>query len=605
MNTTTSSFKESPFAKRLALGLGLVVALAVPTTSHATSATWNGTADATWSNNTNWSASPAPGVGDTATFSNAGNNNTNIDLALGVMISNITFDTSSTAPYTIGVGAVGSQTLTLPINGAVTVNSTVTKAQLFNASLSLGTNAVAGNYFLANNSGQLLTIAGGISGASGGTAGSKNLYVGGSGSVTIAGNVANGTAASLVLTEVGSGTLTLSGNDSNTGSIVVSNGTLNITGSYSTGGAAGNIGVGAPNGTAPMGVINILPGAAITINGGGQNLFVGNFPNTLGVVNQSGGGITIGQNLKLGSDSTSTGTNYGFYNMTGGGMTMNNLNRWRVGQAEGGPGSAFLFYLSGSGSISLNALTLSLNDNANPGVDPGDQAVVYINGGTITATAPGSGGANGISLGIGGKGGHATNIVTISGTGSVSLSGGVGFGTSVSTPGATDAGRIAILNLNSGGFLQASNLVLGAIQSPIGYLNFNGGTLKAQVSNASFLTGLTRATVYGGGLTTTSAPRSPSGKPCWRRREPESSASRLAGPPATRERHMCGSRAAIPPYRRPPLRTGMEAARLVLSRLRILVTATPALRPSHSWAVAARPARSLRRSVPVPAPAVD
>src|SRR5439155_19068499 len=133
----------------------------------------------------------------------------------------------------------------------------------------------------------------------------------------------------------------------------------------------------------------------------------------------------------------------------------------------------FLFYLSGSGAITLNIITLGLNDNANAGIDPGDQAVLYVTGGTITGGSPGSGGANGIGLGIGGKGGHATNVVTISGTGSVSLSGGTGLGTSVATPGAADAGRVAILNLNGSGFLQTSNLVLGAIQSPIGYLNFN------------------------------------------------------------------------------------------------------------------------------------
>src|SRR5207302_503954 len=67
--------------------------------------------------------------------------------------------------------------------------------------------------------------------------------------------------------------------------------------------------------------------------------------------------------------------------------------------------------------------------------------------------------------------------------------------------GAADFGRVAILNLNSGGFLQASNLVLGTVQSPVGYLNLNGGTLKAQANAASYLAGLTRATVYSGGLT--------------------------------------------------------------------------------------------------------
>ncbi|HXI85441.1 MAG TPA: autotransporter-associated beta strand repeat-containing protein [Verrucomicrobiae bacterium] len=486
------------------MSLGLATALAAPPTSRATSATWNGTTDAVWSNNTNWSASPAPGVNDTATFNGAGNNNTNIDLTTaGITISNIVFDTSSAAAYTIGVGTIGSETLTLQNNGIVTVNSTVIKPQLVNSSLTLGTNAPASNYFLANNSGQSLTIAGGITGGTGGAAGNKNLFVGGSGSTTITNTLSNG-GGTLTLIKVGTGTLTLSGNDTASGSIVVSNGTLNLTGSYQNGASAVNnvgLSVGAPNGT-PIGVANVLPGAFInltTVNN--QNIFVGNIPNSVGVLNQNGGSITVSQNLKMGSDTPSTGTNYGFYNMSGGSFTVTGVNRWRVGQAQGGTGSGFLFYLSNTGSVNVNGLTVSLNDNANAGTDPGGNTVLYISGGTLTATAPATGGANNLCMGIGGKGGHATNTVTISGTGSVSLTGGVGLGTSVSTPGAIDAGRVAILNLNSGGFLQTSNIVQGAVQSPIGYLNFNGGTLKALVNNANFLAGLTRATMYSGGLT--------------------------------------------------------------------------------------------------------
>jgi autotransporter-associated beta strand protein len=497
MNTTTSCFKESAFAKKLALSLGLVAALAVPTTSRAASATWNGTVNATWSNAANWSASPVPGVADTATFSKAGNGNTNIDLTtgVGITVSNIVFDTSSAGPYTIGIGGAGGQMLTLPVNGAITVNSPVTSPQLFNASVSLGTNA-AGNYFFANNSGQFLTIAGGISG---GTAGAQNLFVGGSGTTAISGNIVNG-SSTLTLTKVGAGALTLSGNDSNTGSIIVSNGTLNLTGSYAPP-ATGNLGAGAPNGTAPIGVINISAGSTINLSApGAQNLFVGNYPSTLGVVNQNGGTISIGQNLKMGSDNASAGTNYGFYNMTGGAITMGSNNRFRIGQASGGPGSAFLFYLSGSGTISLNALTLGMNANANGGVTPGGNTVLYVSGGTITAGVPGSGGANGVSLGIGGQGGLSTNITTISGTGSVSLNGMTGLGASVSTSG-SNSGRVAVLNLNGGGFLQTAQLYQDGNQSPTGYLNFNGGTLMAQTNNASFLAGLTKATMYNGGLT--------------------------------------------------------------------------------------------------------
>src|SRR5438105_12990700 len=78
MKTGNQSFRASIFAKRLVLSLGLVTALAAPTTSRAASATWTGTADAIWSNVNDWTASPVPGVNDTATFSNT-SGNTNLD----------------------------------------------------------------------------------------------------------------------------------------------------------------------------------------------------------------------------------------------------------------------------------------------------------------------------------------------------------------------------------------------------------------------------------------------------------------------------------------------------------------------------------------------
>jgi len=157
--------------------------------------------------------------------------------------------------------------------------------------------------------------------------------------------------------------------------------------------------------------------------------------------------------------------------------------------------------------------------------------------------------------------------VTISGTGNVTLAQGTGLGTSVSTPGAIDAGRVAILNLNSGGFLQTSNIVLGAVQSPVGYLNLNGGTLKAQVSTANYLAGLTRATMYSGGLTLDDNSASITvGQALLAPTGTGVVSIVVSGPRITLERHTSRSRAAIPPYRRRPLRVGMEAARLVLSR---------------------------------------
>src|SRR4030095_15717352 len=73
----------------------------------ATSATWNGTTSTVWSLPGNWSTSPVPGTGDTATFNSAGNGNTTLDLGTGVTNRIILFYTARLARYTIGAGDVG------------------------------------------------------------------------------------------------------------------------------------------------------------------------------------------------------------------------------------------------------------------------------------------------------------------------------------------------------------------------------------------------------------------------------------------------------------------------------------------------------------------
>src|ERR1051326_3737347 len=113
----------------------LIGASAVPNLVYAASGSWLGTADATWANASNWSTTPVPGTGDTATFNGAGNGNIAINLGGGVTINTVLFDTSSAASYIIGTGAVGSQTLTLDNGGAITVNSTVTNNETVNAAL--------------------------------------------------------------------------------------------------------------------------------------------------------------------------------------------------------------------------------------------------------------------------------------------------------------------------------------------------------------------------------------------------------------------------------------------------------------------------------------
>ena len=112
----------------------LIPLLAAPA-GYAASATWNGTVDSLWSNAANWSASPVPGTGDTAMFNNAGGTSDVIDIGTGLILNSLIFDSAGAAAYTIGSGAVGSQTLTLNHGGGVAMNAGVGVSQLFNLSL--------------------------------------------------------------------------------------------------------------------------------------------------------------------------------------------------------------------------------------------------------------------------------------------------------------------------------------------------------------------------------------------------------------------------------------------------------------------------------------
>ena len=96
--------------------LAMVAALSILITHvQGASATWTGGgADALWSNPLNWSATPVPGTGDTATFNAAaGTGGAVIDLGTGVTVNTITFVGPNFAAYTIGAGGANAQSIVL------------------------------------------------------------------------------------------------------------------------------------------------------------------------------------------------------------------------------------------------------------------------------------------------------------------------------------------------------------------------------------------------------------------------------------------------------------------------------------------------------------
>jgi autotransporter-associated beta strand protein len=295
----------------------------------AASATWIGTLSSTWGNLLNWTLGGPPGSGDTATFNNAGNGNTTLNLGTGVTVMTILFDTSSAAPYTIGSGAVGSQTLTLNDSGAIAINSTVTNNETINASIVLGTSrSTTSTISLTNDSttpGQLLTVAGGISPSTAGTGTvtTKTLALGGSGNGVVTGIISgngSGGVPTVALTKSGTGEWTLNGANTYAGTTTVNAGTLLINGNQSS--ATGAVTVN--NSGTTLGGIG-TSGGTVTVNAL-ANIAPGNGGTTTAIL--SIGALTLAptSNFLVDINGTTAGTGYDRLNVTTGGVSIGGSN---------------------------------------------------------------------------------------------------------------------------------------------------------------------------------------------------------------------------------------------------------------------------------------
>ena len=489
----------------------IVATFAVPSV-RAASATWNGTTNATWATLSNWAGPPAtvPGAGETATFNNAGNANTALDLGAGVTLGSLVFDTSSAAAYTIGSGAVGSQTLTLgTVGSALTVNSTVANNQLVNANLALST---TGAYSFTNNSASNLTIAGALSAS---TAGAKALTVTGTGNTSIGGNITNGTGA-VSITKTGAGTATLSGTDNFSGGVIASAGALNFTGNSTISTGTLNVGnVASTQGTLGLTGTTSLTGSAAFVN------LAGSATSSTGVVNIASGNtlaLSGASGGNVGSAASASGAIYnaGTFSQTG---TAANSAGIYLGNANNGYG-----YLRSGGTVTISGrLWLSQNDSGtvtngaagvldvtsdtltvlganqtnNGGASPRGPFQVNSTNKTYTTTA-GYAGVNvtGGTLALGGGqtasqqyivnwGTNVYSSLNVSGSGKITNTGaaatsGWDFGH------VSNALNTATLSLSGGGTLETaffySNSALGA-----NVLNFNNGTMRATAADANGL----------------------------------------------------------------------------------------------------------------------
>ena len=461
------------------LFLALICILAGDVNLFAANATWNGTMDAVWTNTANWSATPVPGSGETATFNNAGNGNTTLSVG-GVTVANILIDTASAAAYTFGSGAVGSQTLTINGFGSITSTATVTNSQLFNANLILGTfSADRTLTFLNNNTnaGKTLTFAGGMTTT---TTFTKTLTLGGSGNVIVSGNIINGSGI-IAITKSGTGTLTLSGATNNySGATIVSAGRLIAS---SVGGSTANtatLTVG--NVAGSPAIMNILPGANLT----NYNLAIGG-ATAPGAVFQSGGALTQAQaanvaNFRLGGVANS----YGYYNLSGGTLTANEIG---VGSDQNG--AIGVLDISGGNYISGGYVTLSR------GV--GSLGVLNVSGGTMTLAGTV---ANSVIGFMWNGSGSSAGVLNIFNGGTIVGPNNATFVVNYNPFSSGGTAQSGIINLNSGGLLQIGGVNNSAPAIGTTLFNFNGGTLKATVANANYFpNAISAANVFSGGAT--------------------------------------------------------------------------------------------------------
>jgi autotransporter-associated beta strand protein len=257
--------------------------------AYAASGTWSATpADALWATGANWSASPVPGVGDTATF--GASTGTTIDTG-NISLSQIAI--SSTTGYTIG-SSVGTGQITFADGTTTALSHTGQSNTTINANIILGT-AVASITTFTSAVNRTTTLAGSITGGTGGTAAAKTLTLiptsNGGSFVTVSGAISNGGASSLAISKSGTGTVNLTNASNNfTGGLTALSGTFNV----SSLGALGS----ATTGLISLGTGNQSPGV---LN------FTGS-PGSLSRLVQIGsgagtGGATINNNATNGSSS--------------------------------------------------------------------------------------------------------------------------------------------------------------------------------------------------------------------------------------------------------------------------------------------------------------
>ena len=489
-------------------GAALAAALLATPAAHAASATWNGTTNSLWSTAGNWSAA-TPGVGNTATFKNAGNGNTAITVGT-ISLSNITFDTASAAAYTLGTGA---DTITLA-NGtttAVTMNSTVVQNETINANLTLGT-AIASATTFTSSSANLLTLGGNITGGTGGTAAAKSITIAGTGNTAIGGIISNGGATSVAINKTGTGTLTLSNANTYTGNTTVSGGGTLILGNKAalgTGGLIFQTAVSTLQASTDLSGGNAITNAVTlvldtTVSGSNNITLGGNFTNS-GASRNLTSSLDAGKVLELSGSIflAESGTTARTFTIAGTGNTTIS------GVIANGSGVASNFAVSNTGVTTLtNANTYTGNTQVKA-----EGATLRLSGagkigGPVIASA-GTLDLNGTTQTIttlqlgGGALGSTSNVLI--GSGTLDLGGTVSYLSTFNANGGTISGAGGgVLNLNGTRAFNINNSSAAANDLTVSAIIADGTGSSGITKGSTGVLALTGANTYTGTTTISS-----------------------------------------------------------------------------------------------------
>ncbi len=392
-----------------------------------------------------------------------------------------------------GLGSVtqaGSSTLTLSgantYTGATIVNAGGTliagSTNAFGVN-SATTVAATGLLQLAGKSNSLGSLAGGGT-VENANASAATLTLGGDNTSTnFSGTLRDGTGAGILsLAKNGTGTQTLSGANTSTGALSLNAGAVSISGSF-----AGVINVA--NAVGGNGILNILSGAVLTphVTSLAASIALGAATGSAGAAYQTGGSVIFDGQIVFGSGG---GNASGFYSLSGGTIADDpgpngTFKRFRVAGAVNN--STGVFYQSG-GSVTLSSNGPSFEVAGNGGgPQTNSTGIAYLTGGTFTAAT-----AAHIGFDAAVTTGSLRGELTVAGTALLTVN-------NVTTLGQS-AADVGILNLNTGGTFATRQIVKGTAGT--GYVNFNGGTLKAAAAavGGSFFAGLTSANLYSGGV---------------------------------------------------------------------------------------------------------